>query len=241
MEMQQVTSLIDDVLKGRKTRKDLDEVADHGFRSALQKISFLVLEKQIAYRSLNDLRINYDKIINALSCAIVLLQSDRNFPTKEDAARHALEVVALEMPFHNMALFLCNEDSLEMISSYNREHQKISLPGKDTEPVTFAMGEGLTGWVAQHRETALLGDVTRDTRFTAKDALGTPINSLICTPLICRKELLGVLCFSHHIKGFFHEHDIRIFETLGEFMAYYLYHNVLIYNAQSSPGEDTGN
>ncbi|MBB5022115.1 GAF domain-containing protein [Desulfurispira natronophila] len=240
MDTAQTVSLIEDILKGNKTRKDLDVVEDKALRAALQKVSFVVLEKQIAYRSLNDLRINYDKIINALSCAIVLLQSDKNFPGYSEAARHSLEIISLELPFHNAALYLVpenpGEDGLvELVGYYNREEQRVIITGDQEEPLIHGPEEGIIGWVSQHRETALLGDVERDTRFLPIDGLGMQVSSLICTPLVSRGKFMGVLSFSHHIKGFFHEHDIRILETMGEFIAYYLYHSVLVGCAEESP------
>ena len=62
----------------------------------------------------------------------------------------------------------------------------------DISAISFRFGEGVAGWVAEHKESVLLDDATRDERFKF---LGdeTHIRSLACVPLLSRNETVGVL------------------------------------------------
>ena len=58
---------------------------------------------------------------------------------------------------------------------------------------TLALGEGLTGWSAQHREPALVHDVAADGRAIALRGLSLENKSAIAIPLIVEDRLVGVV------------------------------------------------
>src|SRR5436190_6252622 len=59
--------------------------------------------------------------------------------------------------------------------------------------LSFAIGEGVAGWVVERGEPALIGDVTQDARYVVLPANQTPIASMLCVPLISRGERVGVV------------------------------------------------
>jgi len=59
--------------------------------------------------------------------------------------------------------------------------------------LSFAVGEGVAGWVVGRGEPALIPDVTQDRRFIQLPANQTPIASMVCVPLIARGERVGVV------------------------------------------------
>src|SRR5436189_6088869 len=59
--------------------------------------------------------------------------------------------------------------------------------------LSFAVGEGVAGWVVERGTPALIADVAKDTRFITLPANQTPIASMICVPLIARGERVGVV------------------------------------------------
>ncbi len=59
--------------------------------------------------------------------------------------------------------------------------------------LSFAVGEGVAGWVVERGTSALIDDVTKDARFVVLPANQTPIASMICVPLIARGERVGVV------------------------------------------------
>ena len=56
--------------------------------------------------------------------------------------------------------------------------------------MTIAVGEGITGWVAENNETLMVNNVRRDSRYLKGKE---EIESELAVPLIYRGELLGVL------------------------------------------------
>lgn len=59
--------------------------------------------------------------------------------------------------------------------------------------LSFAVGEGVAGWVVERGTPALIDDVSKDARFVTLANNQTPIASMICVPLIARGERVGVV------------------------------------------------
>lgn len=59
--------------------------------------------------------------------------------------------------------------------------------------LSFAVGEGVAGWVVEQGEPALIADVAGDPRFVMLPANQTPIASMLCVPLLARGERVGVV------------------------------------------------
>ena len=90
--------------------------------------------------------------------------------------------------------------------------------GELMETFTVEMGEGIAGWVAEHRKPLLIEDCYQDTRFDPaydkKSKFHT--RSMICVPLVRHQRLLGVIQVINKKKGgIFNEDDLYIFQTLA--------------------------
>jgi sigma-B regulation protein RsbU (phosphoserine phosphatase) len=61
--------------------------------------------------------------------------------------------------------------------------------------VELKMGEGIAGWVAEKRQSLIIGDVHKDTRFfgAVDRRTGFRTRNLMCVPLVSHDELLGVI------------------------------------------------
>lgn len=59
----------------------------------------------------------------------------------------------------------------------------------------LGLGEGIAGWVAQQRQGVLVADAATDGRFTQRMDHASKFRtaSIVCAPLVCRQELLGVI------------------------------------------------
>jgi signal transduction histidine kinase/ActR/RegA family two-component response regulator len=86
-------------------------------------------------------------------------------------------------------------------------------------PGMFALGEGIAGVVAQHRETVLLDDAGLDRRFEVRESR-FPVKSLICTPLVFNKEVLGVVNLSHPEARAFTKANKLFMEMLCDFVSH---------------------
>ncbi len=84
------------------------------------------------------------------------------------------------------------------------------------------MGQGVAGWVAQHRKPTLVADTTKDERFFngADTQTGFHTHSIVCVPLHVDEKLVGVLQALNPLhKRFFDEHDLAVFEAYGAMAA----------------------
>lgn len=69
------------------------------------------------------------------------------------------------------------------------------------EPTAMQMGQGISGWVALHREPILVDDVEADPRFSRRNLERYTTNSLISAPLLVRDKLVGVLNVNNKREG----------------------------------------
>ncbi len=84
------------------------------------------------------------------------------------------------------------------------------------------MGQGVAGWVAEHRKSALVADTAKDERFFrgADTRTGFHTRSIVCVPLLLDNKLVGVLqALNPHHKKFFDEQDLEVFEAYGAMAA----------------------
>ncbi len=94
----------------------------------------------------------------------------------------------------------------------------------------FQMGEGVVGWIAQHRQPALVNNVQKDERWVQVDAFGQAVGkstgSLVGMPLIAGDDVVGVLMLSHPKIDFFNQSHMRLLKAIAGEIA------IAIYNAQ---------
>lgn len=84
------------------------------------------------------------------------------------------------------------------------------------------LGEGISGWVAQTGQAALVNDVQSDPRFSATfDAsTGFRTRSLLCVPLRCQGRLLGVLTLVNKAgQAGFETRDVQWLQALAALAA----------------------
>lgn len=85
--------------------------------------------------------------------------------------------------------------------------------------LSFAVGEGVAGWVVERGEPALIADVEKDARFVTLPANQTPIASMLCVPLLARGERCGVVtATSDHINAF-HPDDLELVRFISTTIA----------------------
>lgn len=85
--------------------------------------------------------------------------------------------------------------------------------------LSFALGEGVAGWVMEHGEPALINDVTTDPRYLVLSANQTPIMSMLCVPLLARGERVGVVTATSDAAYAFHPDDLEIVRFISTTIA----------------------
>jgi phosphoserine phosphatase RsbU/P len=87
----------------------------------------------------------------------------------------------------------------------------------------IALGQGVVGYAAQHKQAVLVPDVRKDPRYIA---LNPETRSELAVPLIYKGKVIGVLDLEHTRRGFFTEDHKRTVTTLAAQVA------IAIENAQ---------
>jgi uroporphyrinogen-III synthase len=79
------------------------------------------------------------------------------------------------------------------------------------------MGQGITGWVAEHRETvAVFREAFKDPRFLRFNELPEDhYEAFVSVPLFSRGRLVGVMNLQHREPHVYSERDIRLLSTVG--------------------------
>jgi diguanylate cyclase (GGDEF)-like protein len=85
--------------------------------------------------------------------------------------------------------------------------------------LSFAIGEGVAGWVVERGEAALIGDVTKDSRYVLLPANQTPIASMLCVPLLSRGERVGVVTATAEHTDAFDASDLELAKFIAATIA----------------------
>ena len=86
---------------------------------------------------------------------------------------------------------------------------------------SIAPGQGIAGWVAQHRQSALVNDVRHDPRWHdgIDRSIGFQTRSLICTPLVYHEQVTGVIEIVNKRADEFTEDDLSLLEAVASITA----------------------
>nr|MBW4040498.1 ANTAR domain-containing protein [Acidobacteriota bacterium] len=79
------------------------------------------------------------------------------------------------------------------------------------------MGQGITGWVAEHREpVALASNASNDPRFKAfKNLPEDHFEAMLSTPILCASKVIGVINLQHRLEYQHTSHEVRLLSMLG--------------------------
>ena len=109
------------------------------------------------------------------------------------------------------SILLVDEDNLvfKTIKGFKEEE----YPGK-----TIPKEAGIGGWVLQHGEAVLIGDVTKDERYDASidEFRGEQPGSLLCVPLKTRASIIGVIELLSKKRNFYSVRDVEVISYLAE-------------------------
>ncbi|HZY41972.1 MAG TPA: GAF domain-containing protein, partial [Anaerolineae bacterium] len=88
----------------------------------------------------------------------------------------------------------------------------IGYAADDLERIQIKIGQGVTGWVAQTGQPALVSDVTTDPRYISHNPR---IRSELCVPLRTGPRVVGVLNVESRQLDAFTERDLQLLTTLS--------------------------
>jgi diguanylate cyclase (GGDEF)-like protein/excisionase family DNA binding protein len=119
--------------------------------------------------------------------------------------------------YHNVRVYRLYGEDLEPVAMQGRvgEYEE-----ETTETLKLKYGQGITGWVAEHREAVMLDDAATDSR--AQTIAGTEDDleeSMLLAPMLFEDEVIGVLVLSKLGLRQFRADDLRLLEIYASFAA----------------------
>jgi signal transduction histidine kinase/DNA-binding response OmpR family regulator len=145
-----------------------------------------------------------------------------------ETLQSAAEALAAELEGAHVALMLLDPKSdtlrVEAIAGYPDAVKDLRL----------RLGEGITGWVAQHGEPALVPDVRLDPRYFEGHF---DTHSELCVPLALGPQVIGVLNVGSHQPDAFTEDDQRLLSTLANNLALLIERARLFEEVETARGE----
>jgi GAF domain-containing protein len=104
---------------------------------------------------------------------------------------------------------LAGEDLI--LSASKNPHQEL------LDRLKLRIGQGITGWVAEHREPVAVGrEAFKDSRFLRFNELPEDrYEAFLSVPLFSRGRLVGVMNLQHRDPHVYSARDIRLLSTIG--------------------------
>jgi uroporphyrinogen-III synthase len=121
-----------------------------------------------------------------------------------------VEFVTTIIPCDSCFIYVLEDDKLVLRASRN-PHADI------VDSLDVKLGEGITGWVAQHREpVAIASKASDDPRFIPfKNVPEDSFEAILCTPILCATRVVGVINLQHRLSYRHSDVQIRLLAMIG--------------------------
>ncbi|HEV2578981.1 MAG TPA: uroporphyrinogen-III synthase [Acidobacteriaceae bacterium] len=118
--------------------------------------------------------------------------------------------VTAVIPCDSCFLYTLEVDKLILRASKNPHTEEV-------DHLRISVGQGVTGWVAEHRETVAISErASEDPRFKAFVNLPEDrFEAMLCAPVICANRVVGVLNLQHRDPYVHTELQRRVVATIG--------------------------
>jgi signal transduction protein with GAF and PtsI domain len=95
-----------------------------------------------------------------------------------------------------------------------------NLHAEAVDQLRIAVGQGITGWVAEHRRSvAIAREAYLDSRFRSFNELPEDrYEAFLSVPVMCRGKLVGVINAQHRHPYAHSTRDIKLLSTIGIFV-----------------------
>lgn len=119
--------------------------------------------------------------------------------------------------YHNVRVYRLHGNGLIPVAMQGRvgEYQDETI-----ESLKLEFGQGITGWVAEHRQAVRLDDAANEPRAKTIDGTEDDLDeSMLLAPMLFEDEVLGVLVLSKLGLRQFRDDDLRLLEIYASFAA----------------------
>ncbi len=141
-----------------------------------------------------------------------LLQLTRDLLTSrplQDALKLVTDAALAIVPGDHASIRVLDRSRTELLSGAR------SGVGLGKKPVRHVPGVGVSGWVVEHGEPALIGDTSLDERFVVRPNQGFDVRSMAAVPLWSAGEVIGVLAVTTAKPNAFSEDDVAMVSLLA--------------------------
>ena len=127
-----------------------------------------------------------------------------------DALERIVEFSATVVECDSCFLYVLEDDELILRASMNPHPQEL-------DRLKLRLGEGITGWVAQHREpVAVACNAFHDQRFQFFNELPEDrYEAFLSVPILSRNKVTGVINLQHREPHSYTRREIRLISTIG--------------------------
>ncbi|GAA3756857.1 uroporphyrinogen-III synthase [Terriglobus aquaticus] len=121
-----------------------------------------------------------------------------------------MKFVSAVIPCDSCFVYTLEQDHLVLRASKNPHSNEV-------DKLNVAVGQGITGWVAQHRESVAISErASEDPRFSFFAALPEDrFEAMLCTPIVCANRVIGVITVQHREPYQHTDLQRRLLATLG--------------------------
>jgi len=151
---------------------------------------------------------------------------------------YALKLVVEAVGAERASILMLEQDTDRLIyrAALGTE-TRLPIGGK---PTRFSLGEGLAGWVVEHREAVIVPDVYQDSRWVPSDGDERGRGSALAVPLVVSDQVLGALLLFHSQPHHFDADHLLLVETAALQVANAI-NNAELYRLIVGQSEQLGN
>ena len=211
-EIATLSALADQVTMAVENARLFDEV-----RTFSQELEQRVEERTQALAKERDRVETLYRIASHLSASLDL----------EHVLNRALELVVEAVGAERASVLMPDQQSGQLIHRATLgAGAELPIGGK---PTRFFQGEGLAGWVIEHRQATIVADIEQDPRWVESEEKEREYHSALAVPLTVSNQVLGTLLLFHPQPGYFDEDHLRLVEAAAAQVANAI-NNAELYN-----------
>lgn len=213
------------------------------FEPSHPKMGFLINEAaQLAGKLVEEKKSNRARSMSARQAGLrvaVARSAPAEVPVTEKPAAESQTIAPIDF-LHEITSRIASADSFHKVLGrivdfvttvipcdscfiYVLEGEKLTLrasknPHADVvDHLGIRMGQGITGWVAEHREPVVLAaNASEDPRFKLfKNLPEDRFEAMLSTPILCASKVVGVINLQHRHSYQHTTNEVRLLSTIG--------------------------
>jgi len=128
----------------------------------------------------------------------------------DDVLKRIVTFASTVVKCDSFFVYVLEEDELVLRASRNPHPEELGR-------LRLQVGQGITGWVAEHREPAAVGrSAFQDPRFKAlRELQEDNYEAFLSVPVLCRDRLVGVVNLQHRKPHTHTKREIQLMATIG--------------------------